>query len=449
MAIKKFKNEIDLEISNINGLHITPKSMISKCYFVEVSAPQLHNRTYSGITYSNEPFSLNAQFFVNIHYPVEWLIRTYEFDRDKYKKIRLVHEHQMSFKNKTIVFDFATQALGDTYVWVGVIDRWIKKHNPQRVYMRTFWNDSQNHRRRTLNTDRYSDKIVWLDNIDPHKPPQCDFYLRYGISRLHEKLGFNSSMFNHATLTSWQEVDMVSTHALTLDVGLGVDRPHLTKLPEERIIPNKYVTICFGPSQKIKSWLNYKGMYDLVKYLRKLGYHVVGVGNSHNFVPEIQDIVADDIQLSMRLIRDAEFHVGLSSGHSWTAFSYNKDVLMIGNFTDPGYEFIEKNTRVINSYYPMGIFNNPEIPWQPVSNFDAGDKTFRCCEGISGDAVIMGVNELLRKKERGIEQGTYYDENTNLVRPIVPLLPNKPWLSDRLKNKIQTYYDKYDVPLIV
>jgi hypothetical protein len=219
--------------------------------------------------------------------------------------------------------------------------------------------------------------------------------------------------------------NMSDTQNMTLGVELGNIYPHLKYLDSKRLHTRKYVTLCSYTTQKIKHILNNKTWMKLIRYIKSLGYDIISVGNQHTYFPEIIDGRSDDIEVAMRYIRDAEFHVGLSSGLSWMAWAYKKQVLMLGNFTHEGYEFIEGNTRVLNNTVSYGHFNNEHTEWLPSWDFDPDkDDLEQACRSITGEMTILGVNELLRKKATNCLVGTYLDvKDNNTFKTIKPLYP--------------------------
>jgi autotransporter strand-loop-strand O-heptosyltransferase len=219
---------------------------------------------------------------------------------------------------------------------------------------------------------------------------------------------------------------MADTENFALGVELGAMRPHLAPLPEKRLHAKPYVTICNYTTQKVKHMLSNKAWMTIIKKVKSFGFDVINVGNSFTTFPEVIEGCSQDIFTSMRYIRDAEFHIGLSSGLSWMAWAYGKHVLMINNFTHEGYEFIEGNTRILNNSVSYGHFNNPDTEWEPTWQFDPDkDNHTQSCRSITPEMLLKGFDELMRKRAIGSMEGTYLSEKDGgIFKPIKPLYPD-------------------------
>lgn len=392
--------ENNLEINLLQGLRVQYKGPHNKV-FIEIINP------YTGFGYTKTVKRFEV-FHVNIMYPAPWIIRVY-------RKKTLLIDTQVSYNNAPILIHFATTALGDTLAWVPCVQRWIELNNPSRLYLVT----SHNY---LFDKSKYSDKIVWCDTIEDVKALNPIIYVQYvlGIPREHELS--NNIRMNHANPVSWKDSNMIDTINYTFGLEPIHRKPHLQELPKERLIPEPYISVCLEGSQFLKYIQSPLELSKFMEYIKSLGIRPILVGNKTNIIPWMESGIANDITQAMRLIRDSEFFIGFSSGLAWVANAYNKPVLMITNFTLPGYEFQDNITRVCNTADPqLGVFNNKDIPWIPEPHWDPYQDGMQLCKNITCEMMIQGLHHLLHKKQHNISTGTYLHETE--FRPIQRLIP--------------------------
>jgi len=352
-----------------------------------------------------------------ISYLTDWSIHLYTTDG-----VKLSEEIKNSYKDKIVGINFATGALGDSLCWSGSVVKWIEKVSPKKVYMATSWSH-------IFDKSKYPVNLEFTHranrNEDRTYPQDVEVTHLLGITRNHVDIA--NTRDNHATPCNWQITNMADTQNMALGVPLGAIRPHLIPLDPKRLHAKPYVTICSYTTQKVKHLLSNKAWMTLIRRIESFGFDVISIGDKHTTFPEIIDACSSDITVAMRYIRDAEFHVGLSSGLSWMAWAYNKHVLMINNFTHEGYEFIEGNTRILNNAVSYGHFNNPNTEWVPTWQFDPdNDNHLQSCRSITPNMLLAGFDELMRKRAIGSMEGTYLDVvGGGGFKPITPLLPNQ------------------------
>ncbi len=395
--------EIRLDIKVVNGLRIAYDSDKYKSLKFVCTNPYT-GHSYSGIV---EP---KKEFHVDIHYLCPWKIQIF------HEEVNLA-DFEINYKDSEVGFRFASTALGDTLAWVPVLQAWIEKNEPSKVYLHTTWNH-------LFDKSKYP-KITWLDNADQFKNvPPLRLFHTVGISRDHIK-SINSEL-NHATPTNWKETNMIDTQNYAFGVEPIQRKPELIQLPPERMVKDKYVTMCNESSQKIKHLLKPKVWLALIEELKRKGYEVVTVGNKSNIFSGVIQGNAGEIQKAMILIRDAEFHIGLSSGLSWVAWAYNKQVLMLGNFTDMGYEFNTNLLRVIDKSGTWGIFNDSAVPWIPEYGYDPEEDNVQLARRISTEHALKGLDILIQRMEQNPNgfPGIFVTEDYK-VHDIVTLRPKE------------------------
>ena len=101
----------------------------------------------------------------------------------------------------------------------------------------------------------------------------------------------------------------------------------------------------FGSSDN-KSWKVENGWQEIVDFLVGKGYDVVVISKEPTQLKNVIDMTGDS-NLSNRIfdILNAEFHLGVSSGLSWLAWSLGKHVVMISDISPKWHEFQNNVTR--------------------------------------------------------------------------------------------------------
>lgn len=393
-------NQITPTISLVNGVTVSYKSDVYKKLQVSVYNP------WTDKTYIKKVRAGKRPFKVDIHYMAPWIIKFTH-------KGKTVFETQLSYENCQVVIMFATEALGDTLAWVPCIEEWVRKNNPSKLYLITKWNN-------IFDRSKMDSRIIFKENLDEVRAenPHISVMYHVGIPR-----DFNKALDlskNHANSVVWVETNMIHTMNFSLGLDIKERKPNLVELSDER--PNfKYVTLCTTSSQRLKTVLNPMLWVVLIANLKAMGLEVVVVGNKPNILPDTIDGTGDDITKAMKLIRDAEFHIGLSSGLSWMAWAYNKYVLMIGNFTHQGYEFQDKLTRVMNVHGNHSVFNNINIPWVPRESWDPFNDDLEMARNISPEMAVWGLQHLLFKKDNNDSIGTFLGSNGfEVIHPLIP-----------------------------
>lgn len=99
------------------------------------------------------------------------------------------------------------------------------------------------------------------------------------------------------------------------------------------------------------------------------------------------------------LIKNAQFHIGISSGLSWLAWALNTHVVLISSFTKPWCEFQNNCTRIYNETPTSGYFNTHKMDasdwhWNPFINIST-PKEWHDFESITSEQVINEIKQIL------------------------------------------------------
>lgn len=230
--------------------------------------------------------------------------------------------------NKVIFIKMDAYALGDTIAWIPYVELFRKKHNCT-VICSTFHN--------SILAESYPNIIF----IKPNSVIE-NIYAQYYIGASNEdNLCYSPIKVNQHPLQ-----DVASS---ILGLNRVEVRPDLTNSIKKfnRQIEGKYVTLSEFGSMDVKSWKTENGWQSIVDVLVDIGYKVVVISKEPTSLTNVIDKTGD-VSLINRMIDIyyADFHLGVSSGLSWLAWSLNTHVVMISDVTPNWHEFSSDITRI-------------------------------------------------------------------------------------------------------
>jgi autotransporter strand-loop-strand O-heptosyltransferase len=116
--------------------------------------------------------------------------------------------------------------------------------------------------------------------------------------------------------------------------------------PTSRFVFN-YVTLSEFGSAENKHWKTEGGWQGVVDYIKSRGYEVVVISKEKTNLKRVIDF-SGDFPLTERIcdIKNAKFHLGVSSGLSWLAWGLGTHVVMISDVTPKFHEFSTNITRI-------------------------------------------------------------------------------------------------------
>lgn len=228
---------------------------------------------------------------------------------------------------KVVFIKMDSYALGDTIAWIPYVEEFRKKHDCT-VICSTFKNN--------LFVNAYPNILF----VNPNTAIE-NVYTQYYIGACEEENPYYTpvkafevplQMVASATLgLPWQEL------CPDLSIGYQSIKTNITK---------KYVTMAEFGSSDNKSWKVENGWQEIVDFLVGKGYDVVVISKEPTQLKNVIDMTGDS-NLSNRIfdILNAEFHLGVSSGLSWLAWSLGKHVVMISDISPKWHEFQNNVTR--------------------------------------------------------------------------------------------------------
>lgn len=230
--------------------------------------------------------------------------------------------------NEVVFIKLDAYALGDTLAWIPYVEVFRLAHNC-KVICSTFHNN--------LLIDAYPSIMF----INPNTRIE-NIYAQYYIGATNEDNIYYSPI-------KVNEHPLQDVAILILGLNCCEIRPDLT--PKYSHIPSrmneKYVTLSEYGSTDNKHWKAENGWQMVVNYLNDNGYKVLVISKEPTKLTGIIDLTGN-VSLDDRAvdIMHADFHLGVSSGLSWLAWSLGTHVVMISDVTPNWHEFQTNITRL-------------------------------------------------------------------------------------------------------
>jgi len=360
------KENLEIIVNFVDGVYVEVRNNISSDYFVEFFDSN-DTMVYSTTIKNNMWTKPNKRYYQ------DWRVK---ITRDN----QVIFNEKINLDGHRVYIAIDSSALGDNLSWMPYIDEFRKKHKCQMICS-------------TFKNDLFKSMYPEIEFVEPGIP--------VGNIIAMYKLGWFYNLDMEPTLPN---VVSLQEHACNI---LGLEyteiRPKMSFVPSSRPIKDKYVTIGTTTTSGCKEWSNPDGWQTLIDYLNDIGYKVAVINKEA--VPHLKNVLdwTGDKPLEERMnqMHHSEFYVGLGSGLSWLAWSVNKHVVMISNFSLENHEFVTNVTRIVNKSVCNGCWNNPNYKfdrgdwyWCPV--FKGTERQFECHKSITAEMVIDQIQPLLK-----------------------------------------------------
>ena len=310
-----------------------------------------------------------------------------------WKEEEKVFTHVLSLKDKTVQIQIPVGTIGDVIAWFPYVDLFQKKHDCKLVCVMS-----------DLLRPLFERTYPNIQFASPNEAAkmQKDIYASY-------RLGLYFDDWNCIRQpVDFRYVGLHKTAAHILGVEPIESPPVLDIESAERVIKEPYVCIAVQSSTQSKYWNNPHGWYEIVKWLKDAGYRVLcidkeavwGQGNTWNYIPNgAEDMTGPKPLIERaRLLKHADFFVGLSSGLAWLAWAAGTPTVMISGFTHPNNEF-QTPFRVFNHHTcnscwndPRQIFDHFDFMWCP--RHKGTERQFECTRLITVDHVKSIISQI-------------------------------------------------------
>jgi autotransporter strand-loop-strand O-heptosyltransferase len=303
--------------------------------------------------------------------------------------------HDYSAAGRDVLILFPVETLGDPIGWFPYAVK-FKQHHGCRL------------------TCAMSDKIIPLfrnaypdiDFVNYADADRARFYASYVIAVYF----VNGAIYDHKDCVPL-DFRLVGLHRAAGYI-LGVDpterAPRIAIEDDTRPIAEPYVCIAVQSTLQAKFWNNPTGWHEVVAFLKAAGYRVVcidqksshGHGLVWTHIPAgAEDMTGDHPLLERaRLIKHADFFVGLTSGLSWLAWAVGTPVVLISGLTHSTNEFFTPH-RVINYNVCNSCWNDPTAAFErhdflscPRHRDTA--RQFECTRLITADHVKATIRNI-------------------------------------------------------
>jgi autotransporter strand-loop-strand O-heptosyltransferase len=287
-----------------------------------------------------------------------------------------IYETDLTLKNRRVYIAFDSSSIGDNIAWIPYVEEFRKQHNCE-VIVSTFWNH--------LFEGVYT-------NLEFVKPGTVvpNIYAMYKIGCF-----YNPDL--EPELCNTIPLQKVPCNILGLDYK--EIKPNIDFIKNKvwpTTLTDKYVLIAPHSTARLKYWNNPTGWQEVVDYLKSEGYRVFNVSREGCDFVGVENISDYSMENIMKYISGCEFFIGLSSGLSWLAWSMNKHVFLISNFTNKEHEFNTNCTRIVNESVcnscwvkPEHRFDKGDWNWCPLHK--GTERQFECSKSITGNYVIQKI----------------------------------------------------------
>ena len=264
-----------------------------------------------------------------------------------------VFQHDYSARDRDVLIQFPVGTLGDTVGWFPYAVKFRERHQCRLTC-------AMSEKLIPLFRDAYPDiEFLTHEEVKPER-----YYATYGLGL------FFDDKANVLQPCDFRHVGLHKTAGYILGVDPSEVRPRIS-IPDadSRPMAERYVCIGVQATTQAKKWNNPDGWLEIDRFLKEAGYRVVcidqrrthGQGLAWTQIPNgAEDRSGLSLQECARLLRHAEFFVGLSSGLSWLAWAAGIPVVMISGFSHPTTEF-QTPWRVINYHTCNSCWNDPAL----------------------------------------------------------------------------------------
>lgn len=310
----------------------------------------------------------------------------------------------MDLKDKRVLIQNPVSSLGDGIAWFSFIERFkIQYQCKLTAYMAPM--------HIALFSNQYPDINMVTEEGAKNIQPYATYFTGLFFK---DNQDYQVMDFKHTGLHT--------TIAHIFDIKDKSDIPPRVDLSAPRQIKEPYVCIACHGSSPLKQWTNPHGWYDVVKFLKSVGYKVLCMdkspveGDGIHYTQSIpwgtEDYTGDkSLQERINILKDADFFIGGSSGLAWLAWCCKIPVVMISGFTLPFNEFYTPY-RILNPHVCHGCWNDNKVTfdhfddrWCPYHKDTP--REFECNRLISSTYVINTIKTI----PNYIKQATAFIEN--------------------------------------
>lgn len=303
----------------------------------------------------------------NIKYFLKWRVSV-KSNNPEFREYNEV----MDISNKKVCVIYDSSSLGDTLAWFPFIEQFAVKNNCKvnlKTYKNFLFDETEN---------------VKLCNFDNNEICYATYYV-----------GCYDSI--HKNPNGWNNIPLGKVCSDILGLEYNEVRPKLSEklsnINTTRKI-DKYVVIATNSTAQLKYWNYDGGWQELIDWLKTKGYKVINLSNENNMVLNgLEEIDDFSIENTIKLIRESDFFIGLSSGLSWLSWTLGKHCFMISGFIGEISDFQYNITKIINKNVCNGCWNkfNFDRSWNWCPLHENTERQFECSKKITPEMVIEKI----------------------------------------------------------
>lgn len=335
-----------------------------------------------GKLFYEDTIRCNSWVKLNRKYYTEYNVKVTEIKADRQKQSEVIFDQVFDLKGKRVMISFESSSLGDTLAWLPYCDEFQKKHDCV-LFVSTFKNFLFKNQYPNINFIEPAEVVVNL-------------FAKYD-------LGWFYDTDKEPVLPNTIPLQQTATNILGLSFSEIKPKLNFTPMVNVASIDKPYVCIAPDSTAGCKEWSIENWQY-VVDWLISENYDVVNVSiNSKYKLKGVFEPSNLSLEVTMQIIHYSTFFIGLSSGLSWLAWSLNKHVYMIANFTEKEHEFQSDCTRFVNWDGCHGCWNNKNFKfdkgdWQWCPIYKGYDNQFECQKNITPNFVCYKINDNIKTK---------------------------------------------------
>ena len=291
--------------------------------FIDMDSQKTIHKVYQENPKGIYQYTAGRQWYTN------WRVLIHSENNDVF------YQNDFDLKDRIVFIKFDAFALGDTLAWIPYIREFKNKHEC-RVIVSTFWND--------LFENAYPDLLFVAPNTRI-----ANVYAQYYIGTHNQiNLSYQPSLYLDNPLQKIAS-DILGLEYKEIRPKVHYEYTEEMKKFDDLIRNRKYVTLSEYASLRVKEWNVPGGWQSMVNLFKLNGYEVVVVSKEYSYLKNVINYSGDlSIQLRAHQIKNASYHIGMSTGLSWLAYAMGTHVFLISDFTPPYHEFQNNCTRIYN-----------------------------------------------------------------------------------------------------
>tara|TARA_R110001592_G_scaffold68172_2_gene208876 strand:+ start:2551 stop:4653 length:2103 start_codon:yes stop_codon:yes gene_type:complete len=324
----------------------------------------------------------------DLKYFIDWKIEVYNNNNK-------IYEHNYNAKNKKILINFDSKAIGDTLAWFPYVEEFRKKHQC-KVVVSTFHNSW------------FKNKYPDIDFVKPGEIVH-NLYAQYNIGWFYN----NDDSINYKKVPINFRLNVLGkTCSSTLGLEYKELKPLLSFNKTSPIIKDPYICIAPHASALAKYWNYSNGWQELIDYFNSKGYKVMMItgeplgddwhdsklgGKLKNVIDRTGKIPFGDIANDLM---NAKAFIGVSSGLSWLSWALGCNTTIISGFTQPLTEMEDCNristplSEICNGCFSYNKLDAGDWEWCPEHKDTF--RQFECTKSILPSTVIESLNQQLK-----------------------------------------------------